>query len=184
MNSLGNLWTKSTYLGLPVKQLLANGKFHPQLFQIRSKESDLSIILWQSVLRETVGLRWPLGEQNDHKFKIKINISKNALVLANAVSWFLLGNEEHILGFADCLGVLVSLLFCESDERLSQFYHQILRWLFLKMKYDSERRLCTNVSQEDVESVITFSFSENQRPEITSCHTKLKGTSLLKRDRI
>ena len=32
------------------------------------------------------------------------------------------------------------------------------------------------------ESVITLSFSENQRPEITSCRTKLKETSLLWRD--
>ena len=31
----------------------------------------------------------------------------------------LLRNEEHILGFADCLGVLVSVLFCESDEGVS-----------------------------------------------------------------
>ena len=62
-----------------------------------------------------------------YKFKIKINISKNLLVAANVVSYFVLCNEEHILGFADCLGVLVSVLFCESDERLSQFYHQILR---------------------------------------------------------
>ena len=62
-----------------------------------------------------------------YKFKIKINISKNVLVAANVVSYFVLRNEEHILGFADCLGVLVSVLFCESDERLSQFYHQILR---------------------------------------------------------
>ena len=67
------------------------------------------------------------------------------------VSCFLSGNEELILGFADCLGVLVSVLFCESDERLSQFYHQILgcRHL-LKIKCDSERRLCTNVSEEDI----------------------------------
>ena len=36
-------------------------------------------------------------------------------------SYFVLRNEEHILGFADCLGVLLSVLFCESDERLSQF---------------------------------------------------------------
>ena len=62
-----------------------------------------------------------------YTFKIKINISKNVLVVANVVSYFLLGNEEHILGFADCYrGVLLSVLFCESDERLSQFYHQIL----------------------------------------------------------
>ena len=60
-----------------------------------------------------------------YKFKIKIN--KNVLVVANVISYFLLGNEKHILGFADCLGVFVSVLFCESDERLSQFYHQILR---------------------------------------------------------
>ena len=39
-----------------------------------------------------------------YKFKIKINISKNVLVVANVVSYFLLGNEEHILGFVDCLG--------------------------------------------------------------------------------
>ena len=58
---------------------------------------------------------------------IKINISKNLLVAANVVSYFVLRNEEHILGFVDCLGVLLSVLFCESDERLSQFYHQILR---------------------------------------------------------
>ena len=64
-----------------------------------------------------------------YKFKIKINISKNVLVAANKVSYFVLRSEEHmhILGFADCLGVLLSVLFCESDERLSQFYHQILR---------------------------------------------------------
>ena len=58
-----------------------------------------------------------------YEFKIKINISKNLLVAANVVSYFVLGNEERILGLADCLGVLVSVLFCESDERLSQFYH-------------------------------------------------------------
>ena len=57
-----------------------------------------------------------------YKFKIKINISKNVLVVV-----FLLCNEEHILGFADCLGVLLSELLCESDERLNQFYYQILR---------------------------------------------------------
>ena len=62
-----------------------------------------------------------------YKFKIKINISNNALVAANVVSYFVLRNEEDILGFADCLGVLVSVLFCESDERPTQFYHQILR---------------------------------------------------------
>ena len=61
-----------------------------------------------------------------YKFKIKINISKNVLVAANVVSYFVLRNEEHILGYADCLGVLVSV-FCESDERLSLFYHEILR---------------------------------------------------------
>ena len=63
------------------------------------------------------------------KIKMKINVSKNVLVVANVASWFLLDNEEHILGFAaaDCFGVLVSVLFCESDERLSHFYHHILR---------------------------------------------------------
>ena len=54
-----------------------------------------------------------------YKFKIKINICKNVLVAANVVSYFVLRNEEHVLGFADCLGVLLSVLFCESDEKVS-----------------------------------------------------------------
>ena len=71
------------------------------------------------------------------------------------VNCFLWCNEDHFLGFADCLCVLVNELlsnegFCESDERLSQFYHQTLRRFLLKIKYESERRFCTPVSPEDI----------------------------------
>ena len=51
----------------------------------------------------------------------------------------------------------------------SQFYHQILRWHLFKIKYDSERWLCTNVSQEDILvgalKVLLLSVSQKTRDE-------------------
>ena len=63
------------------------------------------------------------------------------------------------------------------------FYHQILRWFLLKIKYDPERRLCTSLSPEDTSEVWNCYYFEFFRKPATRNNIlpyKLKETSLLK----
>ena len=134
--------------------------------------NNISIILWQSSLRETVDFelatRWTKWS---HKI-LRLIIARMSLLLQMwSVAFFWACNEELILGFADCLGVFVSVLFCESDEQVSQFYHQILRWHLLKKKVWLRKGEFAPMFQKK-----TYQSELWKWPEITSCRTKLKET--------
>ena len=98
--------------------------------------------------------------------KFKINITKTVLVVASVVSWFLSGNEEHFLGFADCLILaLQTLLRKVSKERKRslinlRFYRKIhcLTREF-HVKFHAKNRYRTNREAMSAISVFRVKFN-------------------------